>query len=360
MSKVDQPLLFITAILILTGIFILSSASLAISQKNFGITYAYTMRHLIYVFIGIAAAFAAQAIPFGFWKKIALPLLIFSLILLSLVFLPKIGFEHGGAKRWINLYFITIQPAEILKFSLIVYLASWLNTRKLEEKSLNRIVVAFGIFFGLCSILLILQPDIGTLGVIFITSCFLYFIGGGKISQLLSLFMLGLVALYFIVQAAPYRTERIKTFLNQNQNFMGSGYQINQSFIALGSGGILGRGLGKGIQKYNYLPESIGYSIFAVLGEETGFLGTLIFLAFLSAFLCRGIYISKKSPDFFGMLLGFGLTAGIVSQATINIAAISGLLPLTGIPLPFISYGGSAMIINLASVGVLLNISKHS
>ena len=360
MSKIDQPLLFITAVLILTGIFILSSASVVISQKNYGITYAYTLRHLIYVFAGIAAAFTAQAIPFGFWKKIALPLLIFSMFLLAMVFLPKIGFEHGGAKRWLNLSFFTIQPAEILKFSLAVYLAGWLSSRKGEEKSLNKAFIPFVIIISIVSVLLILQPDIGTLGVVVIMSCFLYFIGGGKISQLMALAGLSLIVLYFIIQAAPYRLERLETFLNPTRDREGAGYQITQSFIALGSGGIWGRGLGKGIQKYNYLPEPIGDSIFAVWGEETGFLGIFIFIALLLLFLWRGIYISGKSSDFFGMLLGFGLTVGITTQAVINIGAISGLLPLTGIPLPFISYGGSAMIVNLASVGVLLNISKNN
>ena len=359
MSKVDQPFLFITAVLVLTGIFILSSASVVISQKNYGITYAYTVRHLIYVLAGIIAAFTAQAVPFGFWKKIAFPLLFFSVFLLVLVFLPKIGFEHGGAKRWINLSFLTIQPAEILKFSLAVYLAGWLSSRKGEEKSLPKAFIPFVIIISIVSILLILQPDIGTLGVVVITSCFLYFIGGGKISQLMALAGLGLIVLYFIIQAAPYRMERLEIFLNPSRDTKGAGYQITQSFIALGSGGVWGRGLGKGIQKYNYLPEPIGDSIFAVFGEETGFAGILIFISLLLLFLWRGIYISRKSPDFFGMLLGFGLTVGIMTQAIINIGAISGLLPLTGIPLPFISYGGTAMVVNLVSAGVLLNISKH-
>ena len=359
-STIDQPLAFITGVLVILGVFIISSASVVISEKNFGITYAYTIRQLAYVAIGLASAFLFLNTPVRFWKRIALPMLLFSLFLLALVFMPGVGFESGGANRWIRLPFMTFQPAEILKFSLIVYLSGWLSSQKTSDKTVGRAFIPFVIIIGVVSVLLILQPDIGTLGVIVITSCLLYFIGGGKITQIAALFVLAVFALFLVIQAAPYRLERLRVFLNPEHDTKGAGYQITQSFIAIGSGGIFGRGFGEGIQKYNYLPEPIGDSIFAIFVEETGFFGATILLFLILAFLWRGIHISRATTDFFSTLLAFGLSTGIAIQSIVHIGAISGLLPLTGIPLPFISYGGTALVVNLASVGVLLNISRNN
>ena len=178
-------------------------------------------------------------------------------------------------------------------------------------------------------------------------------------TQVLALVGIGLIVLCFLVLAAPYRLERFKIFLDPNLDPSGSGYQMKQSLIAIGSGGFWGKGFGKGIQKYNYLPEPIGDSVFAIFGEEMGFVGAAVLLGLFLLFLRRGIYIAEHAPDFFGTLLAFGFTIGILVQAVVNIGAISGILPLTGVPLPFISYGGTSLITNLAGIGILLNISKH-
>ena len=360
MSRVDQPLLFIAATLVLLGVFVLSSASVVISQRAYGTPYLFTLRQITYALVfGSLTVFLFQAISYRFWRKVALPLLLAALFLSFLVFLPKIGIEHGGARRWINLFFITIQPAEILKFAFIVYLSTWLDSRRSRPKTGRGALVPFIVMMGVLSVFLIQQPDIGTLGIILGTSILLYFLGGGKMTQVLALVGIGLIVLCFLVLAAPYRLERFKIFLDPNLDPSGSGYQMKQSLIAIGSGGFWGKGFGKGIQKYNYLPEPIGDSVFAIFGEEMGFVGAAVLLGLFLLFLRRGIYIAEHAPDFFGTLLAFGFTIGILVQAVVNIGAISGMLPLTGVPLPFISYGGTSLITNLAGIGILLNISKH-
>jgi len=210
------------------------------------------------------------------------------------------------------------------------------------------------------SIFLIMQPDIGSLGVIIATAGIMYFLGGGRISQIITLLVFGGVIFYFLVKTAPYRLSRILVFLNPGLDPQGIGYQINQAFIAIGSGGFNGLGFGKSLQKFNYLPEPMGDSIFAIFAEELGFVGAAVLIAVFCFLFWRGLLIAKKIPDIFGKLLAAGISTSIVTQAFVNMAAISGLLPLTGIPLPFISYGGTSIITTLIGVGILLNISKHT
>lgn len=357
---VDKPLLILTTAIFVMGLFILASASMVISQKNFGTIWFYVLRQFLYGGIVGGIAFAiTQRIPYHLWRKLALPLMIISLILLAALFIPNISFTAGGARRWLKFWDFSFQPSEILKFSFIIYLASWLSRRTKEVASMSYGMAPFSMMLAIVSIFLIMQPDIGTLGVVIVSAGALYFLGGGKISQIAMLSGLGIIVLYFLVQLAPYRLQRILVFLKPSTDPQGIGYQINQAFIAIGSGGFWGLGFGKSLQKYSYLPEPMGDSIFAIAAEELGFVGAAGLVFLFAAFLWRSIFIAKRAPDLFGKLLAAGIVVVIMMQAFINMAAISGLLPLTGIPLPLVSYGGTSLVITLASIGILLNISKY-
>lgn len=359
--SVDKPLLYTTFLLLGGGLLILASASMAVSEKNFGsISYYLWHQVLLGGIPGMIALLITSQIPYRTWRKFALPLMIISFLLLAVLFIPQLSYSFGGARRWLKLGPISIQPSEILKLGFITYLASWIDARRKEVGSVSYGLIPFALMLAVVGVFLIMQPDIGTLGIIIATAALLYFLGGGKINQIATLFLLGLAILYFIIQAAPYRQDRIKVFLNPQFEPQGSSYQINQAFIALGSGGFFGSGFGRSLQKYNYLPEPMGDSIFAIFGEEMGFAGVLLLMAVFSFLFWRIFYVARRAPDLFGKLLASGVGIGIIIQAFINMAAISGLLPLTGIPLPFISYGGTALVMTLANIGIVLNISKHT
>ncbi|MBI4132598.1 MAG: putative lipid II flippase FtsW [Candidatus Sungbacteria bacterium] len=358
--RIDFPLFVITLILVVAGLLVISSVSVVISQKNFGTPYYYLWQQGISALVGLTAFGFTLVVPYRTWRKWSLPILAVSLILLAAVFLPEFGFKSGGAQRWLAVGPINFQPSELVKFSLILYLASWLDKKKGHAKGFTSAFVPFLLLVGLVGALLVRQPDIGTLLVILGGSTILYFLGGGRIMQIAALVILAAVGLFAIVQVSPYRMDRFLVFLNPNFDPAGIGYHLNQALIAIGSGGFWGRGYGQSIQKYNYLPEPIGDSVFAVVVEEFGFLGGLILVALFFALFLRGMLIARRAPDFFGKLVAAGFTALITLQAFVNMAAISGFLPLTGIPLPFISYGGTSLVVTLAMIGIILNVSKHT
>lgn len=279
---------------------------------------------------------------------------------LALLFLPQLSFATGGARRWLHLGFIAFQPAELLKLSFIIYLASWLDARRNQTATISYGMIPFALMLSMVGIFLVMQPDIGTLGIIIATSVGMYYLGGGRTYQVATILSCLLLCLFLLVQLAPYRLARVTIFLNPGYDPQGLGYHINQSFIAIATGGIGGLGFGKSIQKYNYLPEPMGDSIFAVAAEEFGFIGVIIIIFLFSFFFWRGLLLARRAPDVFGKLLAAGISLSIMTQAFVNMAAISGLLPLTGIPLPFISYGGTSLAVTLAGVGILLNISRVS
>ena len=361
--SIDKPLLTLTIVIFVVGILILASASMVLSQKNFGSISYYFLKQLLYGgVVGGLALLVTQWIPYRTWKRISLFLMLASFALMAFVFFPKIASTYGGATRWLSLGPISFQPSEILKLTFIIYLASWLDARRKEVASVSYGMIPFTLMLAVVGIFLIMQPDIGTLGVIVATAGILYFLGGGKISQIATLSSFGAMILYFLIQLKGYRhpIQRILIFINPGLDPQGIGYQITQAFIAIGSGGFSGIGFGRSIQKYSYLPEPMGDSIFAIFSEEMGFMGALILIALFCLLFWRGLVIAKKAPDVFGKLLASGISIGIMVQAFINMAAISGLLPLTGIPLPFVSYGGTSLAITLASIGILLNISKYT
>lgn len=357
----DKSLLWTTLFLLAAGILIVASASMGIAQRNFGTISYYAIRHLVYALpLGLGAFLATQAIYYRHWKKLAIPLMLVSFVLLALVFFPELSYSSGGARRWLRFGPVSFQPSEPLKLAFVIYLAAWLDARRKEISSVSYGAIPFALMVGTVSVFLIMQPDIGTLAVLVGTAGLLYAIGGGRLSQILGLVMLCAILGYVVIQLEPYRWDRIQVFWNPDFDPRGAGYQINQALIAIGSGGFFGLGFGKSVQKFNFLPEPMGDSIFAIVAEETGFLGAAILIMLFAFLFWRGMAIARRAPDVFGKLLASGITVSILAQAFVNMSAISGLLPLTGIPLPLVSYGGTALITTMAGLGILANISKHT
>ena len=308
------------------------------------------------LFLGLIAYF----FPYRYLKPLALPLLAITAIGLILVFVPGLGAEYGGAKRWIVLGPIVLQPTEFLKLSFIIYLSAWLASKGKAIKDFSEGLLPFLIMIGAVAFLVIKEPDIGTLGVIGFSSIIMYFLAGARLSHLGLIGFGSVLLFYLLTKFYSHAANRLQVFLHPELDPKGIGYQINQAILALGSGGIFGLGLGQGIQKFRYLPEPASDSILAVIGEELGFIGIMALLLLFMIFTFRGFKIAQGAPDDFGKLLAGGITGWIIIQALINMSAISGLIPLTGITLPFISLGGSSLAITLASMGILLNISKYS
>ena len=362
----DYILLGVVIALIIWGILILASASASISEEKFGNTFHFLKHQILWGIIpGILFAWVAFKIPIPLLKKIVLPLLLINVVFLGMVFLPKIGAGFRGASRWISLGPVSFQPSELLKISFILYLAGWLKTRtSLSKEKISRhskkTLIAFFIVLGLIGLLLMKQPDISTLGIIFLVALIMYFLAGTPLSHILSIISVGAITLFTLIKIAPYRMNRLLIFLKPELYPMGIGYHLQQSLIAVGSGGIQGLGVGLSRQRFGFLPTTMSDSIFAIFAEETGFIGGLILILLFLIFLVRGFQISKNSQDRFLQLAGLGITSWIVIQAFVNIGAMIGVVPLTGIPLPFISYGGSAIVVELIGVGILLNIAKQS
>lgn len=345
----------------LFGIIVLYSVSVVISQENFGEPYYYLKHQLLRgVLVGALLFFIGLKIDYKFWKKISVPLLVLNIFLLFLVFTNTFGYGFGGAKRWISLGGVIFQPTEILKLSFVFYLAALLEKKKKGIRDFYEGFLPFLIVLGAISVLIIAQPDISTLGVIMIMSLAIYFIAGASIKHLFITGMSGMVALFLLIKVAPYRLNRLLVFLNPDLDPQGIGYQINQALIAIGSGGLFGLGYGYSQQKFLYLPQAVGDSIFAILAEELGFVGATFLIMLFLIVAIRGFKIAKNAPNKFGQITAFGITFGIIFQAFINIGAITGLLPLTGITLPFVSYGGSSLAFTLLGMGILLNISKFT
>jgi cell division protein FtsW len=364
----DYVLLATATFLIILGILILASASAHISQEMFGHSYYLLGRQIFFGLLpGLFLAFLAFKIRLDFLRKIAPILLLINLILLAMVFIPGIGIEVWGATRWIDVGPFSFQPSEFLKITFILYMASWLTTRtsltknfQKTQKGINENLIAFLVIISLISLFLIFQPNISTLTIIILTTVLLYFLAKTPLWHTVLILFIGISIFITLIKIAPYRLERLTVFLNPGIDPMGIGFQMQQALIAIGSGGILGAGLGMGIQKFGFLPGVISDSIFAVFAEEAGFIGGLILISLFLIFLWRGFRIAKLSQNKFSQLTAYGITIWIIIQAFVNISSMLGVLPLTGIPLPFISHGGTALITALVGIGILLNISKQT
>lgn len=360
LKRYDNLLFGVIIVLLFGGFFILASASLGLLfQEGAGVSHSLGKQLLYGLGLGGTFFFLARKIRYQAWGRVAAPLFVFTLLLTFLVFVPRIGFSAGGARRWISMGPIFFQPAEFLKFGFIVYLSSWMARQKEHIKTFRYGFLPFLLLLGITSAVFILQPDIGTLGVLVLTAVALFFIGGGRIKHILLIVLLLAVFFGVLTYVAPYRTSRLITFFQPSLDPQDTGYHIRQSLIALGSGGWWGKGFGMSRQKFSYLPEPTGDSIFSVFGEEFGFIGSSALIIAFLFFASRGFAISRKAPDAFGRLLGGGIVILVIIQSFVNIAAMVGIVPLTGIPLTFISQGGSALAITLAEMGVLLNISKQ-
>lgn len=361
-KKSDNILIFTIFALLIFGLVMITSAGVVYSQSRFDDQYYFFKRQLFYGIIpGFIACYLCQKIDYHYWKKISVPLFFISLILLVLVFVPGIGSRLYGASRWLQLGPISFQPSEMAKLSIIIYLAAWLESR--GTKRIKDFFEGFLPFVGILALvgfLIIKQPDMGTLGVIVITMLAMFFSSGSKLSHLFWMAIGGIASFFMLIKLAPYRLNRLLIFLNPEMDPKGIGYHINQALIAVGSGGILGLGLGHSRQKFYYLPEPVGDSIFAVLAEELGLLGSVALVMLFLLFALRGLKIARSASDDFGKLLGIGITSWVIFQAFINICAITSIIPLTGVPLPFISYGGTSIVFLLAGAGILLNISKQA
>ena len=353
----DWPLLFIIFIILAAGILILASVSAAFSQEKVGNPYYFLKGQILKGLIpGLILAIFAFGIKLNFIKKFSLILLITNLILMGLVFLPNLGIKRLGAVRWLNLGLVSLQPSEFLKLTSVLYFAAWLSSK--QKRSKKESLIAFLFICAFIGLFLILQPDISTLGIIILVSILMYFAAGNPLWHSLLTIVGGGLLGFLIIKFEPYRLNRILAFLNPEKYPTTIGYQIKQALIAVGSGEIFGVGLGMSRQKFGFLPQSISDSIFAIFAEETGFIGCAILILFFLILFWRGFKIAKEQKDEFSKLLAFGITSWIMLQTLINIASITKLLPLMGVPLPFVSYGGSALVSELIGVGFLLNISK--
>lgn len=356
--------IFITCFFALAalGLILLSSASAVISFQKYGTSYYYLTHQLLFGFLpGLVVLIVCASLDYRIWKRLAFPLLVVSIALLAAVFLPGFGLEHGGARRWINLGSFSFQPSEIVKLTFLLYVAAWLSGKgEKNVKDFSYGFIPFITLVGIISFLIALQPDVGTMSVIIVAAFCIYFLGGASVSHVALAGMGGVGLMMVLIQATPYRMQRLTTFLNPDFDPLGIGYHINQALLAVGSGGLWGRGFGHSRQKFAYLPEVFGDSIFAVIAEELGFIFAVFFISFILFWILRGLRIAQRASDDFGMLVAAGIMSWIAFQAFVNIGAMLSILPLTGIPLPFVSYGGTAIIMEMAAIGIVLNIARQS
>jgi cell division protein FtsW len=353
MKKFDLILFGVVTIVTFFGLLMVYDASSIMAYNLFGDKYHFFKDQIVWVILGFIALFFFAAVDYHKFYNLALPALVAAIILLLLVFLPGIGMGAKGANRWINLYFVSVQPAEFVKLSLALYLSAWFSNKEKGR------FMAFSLLVGSVLLLVMMEPDMGTASIILFEAVMIYFLSGGNIMH----FIWGapLIALggFILIKLEPYRAARLTSFLNVDHSLENTSYHVKQILIALGSGGLFGLGIGNSLQKFAYLPENVTDSIFPIIAEEYGFLGSTLLVLLFFIIIWRSFVIAAHAPDTFGKLFAAGIISFIGIQAVINLGSMTSLLPLTGVPLPFISYGGSALIVDMASIGILLNISRQ-
>ncbi|MFC1802092.1 FtsW/RodA/SpoVE family cell cycle protein [Patescibacteria group bacterium] len=360
-KKVDRIFFITIATLVLFGFFVFTSASLGLLTKGEGrFSSALFSQAVMGLLLGGIAFFTTTKVHYRKYKKFAFYIFLTSIILTLLVFVPKIGMSHGGASRWLLLGPISFQPAEFLKLGFVIYYAAWLTGIKDKVKTVKYGVLPLVIMLGLIGGILLSQPDTGTFLVILISAIGMFIVAGARWKHISILGLISALGFGVLVLLRPYIWERVLTFIDPARDSLGAGYQIQQSLIAIGSGEIFGRGFGKSIQKFNnFLPEPIGDSIFAVTAEEWGFIGSIFLISLFLILTFRGFKIASNAPDRFSSLLVVGIILLISSQSLINIGAMLGVFPLIGMPLLFVSHGGTALLFALAEVGIVLNVSRY-
>lgn len=354
MKRFDLLLFGVVSLLVLFSLLIIFDASSVIAFNVFGDKYHYIKDQTVWVILGFIGLFIFSVVDYHKLYNLALPLLLTALFLLMLVFVPGIGSGAKGANRWVDLHFFRLQPAEFVKLGLAIYLSAWFS-----HKEKGRFI-AFALLISAILVLVMLEPDLGTASIILFEGVILYFLSGGNLMYFfLGAPVVGILG-YLYVMFEPYRAARLTSFLKLNESLEGTSYHVKQILIALGSGGIFGLGIGNSLQKYAYLPENVTDSIFPIIAEEFGFIGASILILLFVFVVWRGIFIAAKAKDSFGKLLAGGIISFIGIQIIINLGAMTALFPLTGVPLPFISFGGSALLVDMASIGILLNIARQS
>lgn len=360
-SPADPWLLFSAGALLIIGLVMLSSASAIISYAKFGDTYHYFFRQLFAVAISLVLFFIFYKIDYRFWRRYAIWALVASILLLVLVFIPGLRTDYGTARSWISIFGQSFQPAELVKLSFLIYLATWLEAKKGQLHEIGSGIVPFLMSLVVIGALMMAQPDLGTLFIILFSSFVAFFVAGGKFSHILITILLGIFALSLLVYASSsYRNARFLCYRDPSYSSQDECFQINQSLIAVGSGGWLGRGLGESRQKFMYLPEVWGDAIFPIIAEEIGFIFSSLLILLFALLFYRGIKIAQNAPDAYGKALAVGIIAWLAVQTFLNVGGMINLIPMTGVPLPFISAGGSSMMATLMAIGILANISKHS
>lgn len=356
----DLTLVTVVLLLLIVGLVMVYSSSHIWAEYKYEDSFFFVKRQLLFTSVGIVFMFFIYFIHYTVWKKYVYIILLFCFSLLVLVLIPGVGIVRGGAQSWIGVGAFSIQPSEFIKLGLILYLSSYLTDNKKEITTFKKGFAIPIIFVFIVFACIMLQPDFGT-GVVLVATCVLMiFISGARFIYFIYLGMLGIIGFTFLILSAPYRISRITSYLNPWDDPLGDGFQIIQSLYAIGPGKLMGVGFGNSLQKYFYLPEPQTDFIFAIIGEEFGFLGATIVISLFVILCWRGIRVALHAPDSFGRYIAFGIITMITVQVMINISVVIGLIPVTGITLPFLSYGGSSLTLTLCSIGVLLNISAYT
>nr|WP_245745256.1 stage V sporulation protein E [Lentibacillus persicus] len=356
----DLVLAAVILSLLVVGAVMVYSSSYVWAEYKYGDQFFYLKRQLLFCGVGLIGMLFFTVLPYNTWKKYSKLLLLACFLLLLIVLIPGIGMERGGAQSWIGIGAFSIQPSEFMKLGLIIYLSVYLSVNQkyitsFKNGFLPSLVLVFAAFG-----LIMLQPDLGT-GVVLAATCMvMIFTAGARLSHFLGLAVIGLIGFLFLIVSAPYRISRITAFINPWEDPLGDGFQIIQSLYAVGPGGLMGLGLGDSIQKYFYLPEPQNDFIFSIVAEELGFLGGTFVISLFALLFWRGIKVALEAPDVYGKFLALGIVSMLSIQVMINISVVIGLIPVTGITLPFLSYGGSSLTLTLCSAGILLNISRFS
>ncbi len=359
-KKIDHVFLALVLALTTGGFFVFVSAAFGLLARE-GAQFQSVLASQIFLGLGggLLALWFASRTQYQIWRRYAPALFVVALLFTALVFVPSIGFEHGGAKRWIFLGPVSFQPSEFLKLASIIALSAWLSGIRGRAHSFTRGFLPFLIIAALTGTLLLLQPDMGTYLTLAAGICGVFIVAGGKWKHLTAFILLVAIVAVLYAMAKPHALDRVLTFVDPSRDPTGSSWQIQQSLIAIGSGGIAGKGFGQSVQKFGFLPEPIGDSVFAVAAEEFGFIGAGAIIVLFLLFLARGLSIARRAPDQFGGRLVSGIVIMIAAQAFLNIGAIMGVLPLTGVPLLFVSHGGTALFFALLGAGIVLNVSRY-
>jgi cell division protein FtsW len=351
--------LVVAGVLLGFGLVMIMSASSVSSYARFGSSFLYFKRQLVWAAIGIVGMFLASRIDYRRWRGAGWILLLISLGGLVLVLHPALGTRVGGSSRWLGFGSFRVQPSELVKLALLLVAADVCVRKQGKMTNLREIVLPLGALVALVAGLVLMQPDLGTTLVIVAIVFVVVFVGGVPLPLLGTVGFIGGVGALGIALAEGYRRARIFSFLNPARDPLNSGYQAVQSLIALGSGGMFGVGLGASRQKWLYVPNAHTDFIFAIIGEELGLVGTMLVIGLFVAFAYIGVRIARRAPDAFGRLVATGITAWIVGQGIVNMGAVTGLLPITGVPLPLVSFGGSALVVSLVSIGILMNVARQ-